>query len=252
MPGAPTVLIIVTGTGEREETQWQEPDDDRNYDTSPSSSPPREFAPRGFAKVRKRFREHLPRPLRIDSNNIPSRLNLDEFHNHASPILDVLRLLVEAVTSSIDHARSIGFLERLRLAIIQSQLLDNPLVLGYQASEDPALSQPAGEPNFHGITVSGAVAAVVFGFGTALLVRWFSLEGFMPTWRGSIAFVVVVSITSLVARAYIRRQILRNIQKQGLLEASTFFSLSREYDCANSAALNFVMEVELVARGYRL
>ncbi|KAI1660179.1 Mysoin-binding motif of peroxisomes-domain-containing protein [Daldinia decipiens] len=240
------------GTGEREESQWQEPDDDRNYDTSPSSSPPREFAPRGFAKVRKRFREHLPRPLRIDSNNIPSRLNLDEFHNHASPILDVLRLLVEAVTSSIDHARSIGFLERLRLAIIQSQLLDNPLVLGYQTSEDPALSQPASEPNFHGITVSGAVAAIVFGFGTALLVRWFSLGEFIPTWRGSIVFVVAVSITSLVARAYVRRQILRNIQKQGLLEASTFFSLSREYDCANSAALNFVMEVELVARGYRL
>ncbi|KAF3055715.1 putative proliferating cell nuclear antigen protein [Daldinia childiae] len=178
MPGAPTVLIMVTGTGEREEPQWQESDDERNYDASPSSSPPREFAPRGFAKVRKRFREHLPRPLRIDSNNIPSRLNLDDFHNHASPIFDVLRLLVEAVTSSIDHARSIGFLERLRLAIIQSQLLDNPLVLGYQASEDPALSQPASEPNFHGITVSGAVAAIVFGF--ELVARGYRLSTPIP------------------------------------------------------------------------
>ncbi|KAI0842833.1 Mysoin-binding motif of peroxisomes-domain-containing protein [Hypoxylon sp. FL0890] len=240
------------GTGEKEEAQWQEPEDHTDHDISPPSSPPRDFAPRGFARVRKRFREHLPTPLHLDANNLPSRINLDELQNHASPILDVLRLLVEAVTSSIDHAKSIGFLERLRLAIVQSQLLDNPLVLGYQPSTEPSVSQPADEPTFHGITVSGAVAAAVFGFGAASLVRWVSLGGFMPTWKRLLVSIGVISLVLLVARAYVRRQILRNIQKQGLVEASTFFSLSREYDCANSAALNFIMEVELVARGYRL
>lgn len=254
MPEPPEVLtIIITGTGERDgEIPWQEPENDGDHDISPPSSPPRDFAPRGFAKVRKRFRENLPKPLRIDANNLPSRINLEDFHNHASPILDGVRLLLEAVTSSIDHARSIGFLERLRLAIVQSQLLDNPLVLGYQPSAESAVSQPATEPSFHGITVSGAVAAAVFGFGAASLVRWFSLGGFKPTWRRLLASVAVVSLVLLIARAYVRRQILRNIQKQGLAEASTFFSFSREYDCANSAALNFIMEVELVARGYRL
>ncbi|KAI2619348.1 Mysoin-binding motif of peroxisomes-domain-containing protein [Hypomontagnella submonticulosa] len=240
------------GTGEREESEWQEAEDDRDHDVSPPSSPLRDFAPRGFARVRKRFRDHLPQPLRLDANNIPSRVNLDDIHNHTSPVLDVLRLLLEAVTSSIDHARSIGFLERLRLAIVQSQLLDNPLVLGYQLSSDPEVSQPTNEPSFHGITVSGVVAAAVFGFGAASLVRWFSFGGFMPTWKRLLASGVVISLVLLVTRAYVRRQILRNIQKQGLAEASTFFSLSREYDCANSAALNFIMEVELVARGYRL
>ncbi|OTB07617.1 hypothetical protein M426DRAFT_317921 [Hypoxylon sp. CI-4A] len=240
------------GTGERDEPQWQEPEGDANHDISPPSSPPRDFAPRGFAKVRRKFRDHLPQPLRIDASNTPYRINLDDIHNHASPIIDVLRLLVEAVTSSIDHARSIGFLERLRLAIVQSQLLDNPLTLGYQPSPDDAVSEPTDEPNFHGITVSGAVAAAVFGFGTASLIRWFALGGFMPTWKRLLVSVVVLSLAFLVTRAYVRRQILRNIQKQGLAEASTFFSLSREYDCANSAALNFIMEVELVARGYRL
>ncbi|KAI0385782.1 Mysoin-binding motif of peroxisomes-domain-containing protein [Hypomontagnella monticulosa] len=240
------------GTGEREEPEWQEPEDDGDHDTSPPSSPPRDFAPRGFARVRKRFRDHLPKPLRLDANNIPSRINLDDIHNHASPVLDVLRLLLEAVTSSIDHARSIGFLERLRLAIVQSQLLDNPLVLGFQLSSDSEVSQPASEPSFHGITVSGVVAAAVFGFGAASLVRWFSFGGFTLTWKRLLASGVVISLVLLVTRAYVRRQILRNIQKQGLVEASTFFSLSREYDSANSAALNFIMEVELVARGYRL
>ncbi|OTA97912.1 hypothetical protein M434DRAFT_391522 [Hypoxylon sp. CO27-5] len=240
------------GTGEREEPQWQEPEDHTDYDISPPSSPPRDFAPRGFARVRRRFRENLPDPLHLDVNNLPSRISLEELHNHASPIIDVLRLVVEAVTSSIDHAKSIGFLERLRLAIVQSQLLDNPLVLGYQPSAEPSESQPADEPNFHGITVSGAVAAAVFGFGAASLVRWMTLGGFMPTWKRLLVSIGVISLAFLVARAYVRRQILRNIQKQGLVEASTFFSLSREYDCANSAALNFIMEVELVARGYRL
>lgn len=240
------------GTGERDEVQWQEPDNHTDHDFSPDSSPPRDFAPRGLAKVRKKFRENLPRPLCIDSNTFPSRISLDEIHNHASPLFDVLRLFVEAVTSSIDHAKSIGFLERLRLAIIQSQLLDNPLVLGYQPSIEPDPSQPEAEPTFHGLTASGAIAAAVFGFGAASLVRWFALGGFMPTWKRLLVSTAAISIVFFVARTYIRRQLLRNIQKQGLVEATTFFSLSREYDCANSAALNFVMEVELVARGYRL
>ncbi|KAI1767603.1 Mysoin-binding motif of peroxisomes-domain-containing protein [Hypoxylon sp. FL1150] len=240
------------GTGERDEILWQEPEDNRNHDISPPASPPRDFAPRGFAKVRKRFRENLPKPLHLDVDNLPSRISLDEIHSHASPLLDLLRILLEAVTTSIDHARSIGFLERLRLAIVQSQLLDNPLVLGFQASTGLTVSQPNSEPSFHGITVSGAVAAAVFGFGTASLVRWFSLGGFVPTWKRLAASVAVVSLVLLIVRAYVRRQVLRSIQKQGLAEASNFFALSREYDCANSAALNFIMEVELVARGYRL
>lgn len=253
MSEAPRVLTIrMTGTGERDEVQWQEPDNHTDHDFSPDSSPPRDFAPRGLAKVRKKFRENLPRPLCIDSNTFPSRISLDEIHNHASPLFDVLRLFVEAVTSSIDHAKSIGFLERLRLAIIQSQLLDNPLVLGYQPSIEPDPSQPEAEPTFHGLTASGAIAAAVFGFGAASLVRWFALGGFMPTWKRLLVSTAAISIVFFVARTYIRRQLLRNIQKQGLVEATTFFSLSREYDCANSAALNFVMEVELVARGYRL
>lgn len=252
MPLAPEVLtIVVTGTGEKEELSWQEPEDDRNHDLSPPSSP-RDFAPRGLAKVRRRFRENLPKPLHLDSNSFPSRINLDDLHYHASPIFDLLRLLLEAVTSSIDHAKSIGFLERLRLTIVQSQLLDNPLVLGYQPSPEPTSPQPTDESSFHGFTVPGAVAAAVFGFGAASLVRWFSVGGFMPTWRRLLASAAVLSLVLLIARAYVRRQILRNIQKEGLAEASMFFSSSRDYDCANSAALNFIMEVELVSRGYRL
>ncbi|KAL7628584.1 hypothetical protein AAE478_000099 [Parahypoxylon ruwenzoriense] len=239
------------GTGEKEEEiQWQEPEGNRDHDFSPPSSPTPDFAPRGFVKVRKRFRENLPKPLRLDINNLPA--HLDGIHNHATPLIDALRFLLGAVTSSIDHARSIGFLERLRLAIVQSQLLDNPLVLGYQQSPDATVPEPASEPSFHGITTSGAVAAAVLGFGAASLIRWLSLGGFRPTWKRMLTSVMATGFMVLIGRAYVRRQILRNIQKQGLAEASTFFALSREYDCANSAALNFVMEVELVARGYRL
>ncbi|KAI0008897.1 Mysoin-binding motif of peroxisomes-domain-containing protein [Xylariaceae sp. FL0662B] len=253
MPPAPTALtVVVTGTGEKEELEWQEPEGNGEHDISPSSSPPRDFAPRGFAKVRKKFRENVSKPPRLNLQNIPSRINLDEIHNHAYPLFDFLRLLLEAVTSSVDHARSIGFLERLRLAIVQSQLLDNPLVLGLQSSPETTASPAADEPSFHGLTTSGAIAAAVFGFGAASLIRWLSLGRLIPTWRRLLVSMVVMSVVFLVSRAYVRREIMRNIQKQGLAEAATFFSLSREHDCANSAALNFIMEVELVARGYRL
>ncbi|KXJ95960.1 Mysoin-binding motif of peroxisomes-domain-containing protein, partial [Microdochium bolleyi] len=64
--------------------------------------------------------------------------------------------------------------------------------------------------------------------------------------------MLVLAVFFALGRTYIRRQTLRNIQKRGLSEAATFFTLSRELDAANGAALNFIMEVELVARGYRL
>ncbi|KAH8161374.1 hypothetical protein CIB48_g6869 [Xylaria polymorpha] len=241
-----------TAAGEREEEwDWQEPEN-RARDISPPSTPPRDFAPRGLAKVRRRFRERLAKPMQLDLPSLPSHIDFDNIQNHTSPVLEVLRLLLETVTSSIDHARSIGFLERLRLAIVQSQLLDNPLTLGYQSATEPTVLQPTAELNFHGLTTSGVVAAAVFGFCLASLARWHSLGGFPPTWTRLLASVVLTVVLFYIVRAYVRREILRNIQRQGLVESASFFSLSRDYDCANSAALNFIMEVELVARGYRL
>ncbi|KAI0539238.1 Mysoin-binding motif of peroxisomes-domain-containing protein [Xylaria digitata] len=235
--------------GEREEVwDWQE-SENKGEDISPPSTPPRDFAPRGLAKVRRKFRDRLAKPMQLDLPNLPSHTDVD---NNASPILEVFRLLLETVTSSIDHARSIGFLERLRLAIVQSQLLDNPLTLGYQSLTEPTVSQPPAELNFHGLQASGIVAAAVFSFFLASLARWFSLGGFLPTWKRLLVSVAFTIVLLHIVRAYIRREILRNIQRRGLEESASFFALSRDYDCANSAALNFIMEVELVARGYRL
>ncbi|CAJ2501116.1 Uu.00g039690.m01.CDS01 [Anthostomella pinea] len=242
------------GSGEKE-IQWQEPepetDDNRDdHDNSPPSTP-RDFAPRGLAKVRKKFRDRGPKPMKLEIHT-PAHVSLDHVQTHSSPVLEMARVLLEAVTSSIDRTRSIGFLERLRLAIVQSQLLDNPLVLGLQPLAEASVSQPAGELNFHGLTTSGVVAAAVFGFGVASLIRWFSLGGLVPTGKRLLVSAGVVVVALFILRAYVRRQMLRNIQRQGLVEAASFFSLSHDFDCANSAALNFIMEVELVARGYRL
>lgn len=240
------------GAGEREEEwDWQEPDN-RDRDISPPLTPPRDFAPRGLAKVRRKFRDKVAKPMQLELPNLPSHVNLDEIQSHASPILEVIRLLLETVTSSIDHAGSIGFLERLRLAIVQSQLLDNPLTLGYQSSAEPTVSPSPIESNFHGLRTSGVAAVAIFSFCLASLVRWYSLGGFLPTWRRLLVSIALTVALFYTVRAYVRREILRNIQRQGLVESVSFFALSRDFDCANSAALNFIMEVELVARGYRL
>lgn len=244
------LTVVVTGAGEREEPQWQEPSDANSaYDESPPSTPIRDFAPRGLPKLRKRFRDRLPARLQVD---IPVRSDLGTITAHGTPMVDFLQFIYETVTSSIDHARSIGFLERLRLAIVQSQLLDNALILGPQAAGETIISKPAEEPSFHGLTASGAVAAAFLGASAAILIRWLRHGGITPTWKRFFTSVLVLAVFFALGRTYVRRQILRNIQKRGLSEASTFLSLSREFDAANGAALNFIMEVELVARGYRL
>ncbi|KAI1119365.1 Mysoin-binding motif of peroxisomes-domain-containing protein [Nemania sp. NC0429] len=238
--------------GEREEEwQWQEPEH-RSRDISPPLTPPRDFAPRGLAKVRRKFRDRLAAPMQPELLDLPSHINGHEIKNHASAASEVLRLLLETVTSSIDHAGSIGFLERLRLAIVQSQLLDNPLTLGYQSSPESTVSPPPAESNFHGLTTPGVVAAAVVGFCLASLARWYSLGGFLLTWRRLLVSVSLTVVLLHVVRAHVRKEILRNIQRQGLVESTSFFALSHDFDSANSAALNFIMEVELVARGYRL
>ncbi|KAI1265935.1 Mysoin-binding motif of peroxisomes-domain-containing protein [Xylariaceae sp. FL1019] len=241
----------IEATGEREGWTWQEQEND-GYDSSPPETPSRDFAPRGLAKVRRKFRDRLSKPMELELPNLPSHVDYDQIQSHASPILDLFRLLLRTVTSSIDHARSIKFLERLRLAIIQSQLLDNPLTLGYRSFADPTVSQPPGELNSNDFTTSGAVAAAVFGLGFASLVRWYMLGGLLPTWRRTLVAVGLAAGVLFVLRCYVRREVLRNIQRQGLIESESFFALSRDFDSANSAALNFIMEVELVARGYRL
>jgi len=244
------LTVVVTGAGEREEPEWQQPSDANSaYDESPPSTPIRDFAPRGLPKLRKRFRDRLPAKLQVD---IPARSDLGTITVHGTPIVDFLQFVYETVTSSIDHARSIGFLERLRLAIVQSQLLDNALILGPQAAGETIISKPTEEPNFHGLTASGAVAAAFLGASAAILIRWLRQGGVIPTWKRFFTSVLVLAVFFALGRTYVRRQILRNIQKRGLSEASTFFSLSRDFDAANGAALNFIMEVELVARGYRL
>lgn len=249
-----SIMLTIAGiaSGEREEEEWQWQELKRDHDDSPPSTPPRDFAPRGFAKVRRKFRDKLATPMQLDLPNLPAHLDFDDIQSQASPIIQVFRLLLKTVTSSIDHARSIGFLERLRLAIVQSQLLDNPLTLGYQVSPEPTGPQPPAESNFHGLRTSGVIAAAVFGFCLASLARWYSLGGFLPTWKRLVVSILLAAALFQVVRAYIRREILRNIQRQGLVESASFFALSRDFDCTNSAALNFIMEVELVSRGYRL
>ncbi len=243
---------IPIGTGEREEPEWQEPGNNPDYDSSPPPSPPRDFAPRGFPKVRRRFRDKLPKPLQVDIPHLSSNINFDDIQNHAFPFLESLRLVAEAVTSSIGHIPPAAFLERVRLAIVQSQLLDNPLVAGTQLHAEPSDFSANSEQSHRGITSSGAVAAIVLGFGAATLIRWFWLGGIFPTWKRLCSSLAVLAVVSLVVRAYIRREIMKSIQEKGLAEATKFITLSKELDGVNSAALNFVMEVELVSRGYRL
>ncbi|RYP30157.1 hypothetical protein DL767_006405 [Monosporascus sp. MG133] len=232
------------GTGEREEPDWQEPENNPDYDVSPPSSPARDFAPRGLPKVRRRFRDKVPQPLQVGIPNLRSNINLDDLQNHASPFLELLRLLAEATAFSIGHAPSTAFLERLRLAIVQSQLLDNPLISGLQASPELNFPQADSDQSDQVITASGAVAVIVLSLGAATLVRWFWLGGIFPTWKRLFSSLAITGAFFLVARVYIRREILKDIQRQGLVEVSKFIALSKEFDGVNSAALNFIMEVE--------
>ncbi|KAK7969295.1 hypothetical protein PG988_008368 [Apiospora saccharicola] len=207
--------------------------------TSPTSPKP-SFAPSGQAKPIRRFKNRIPSPLNLD---IPK---LDKFQ-HA---------YTKAVKTTVDGHGSHKFLEQLQWIINSSQLLDTHTLPAFASTPLPVdLPVPDLREGSQGRPWSseGAIVAAALGIGTASLVRWFYIGGVF-TFTLTRLVVATVALCSVVFgfSVYMRRQWLKYIHVQTLAQVKLFIQNSAELDSMAGAAIGFITEVELIARGYRL
>jgi hypothetical protein len=165
--------------------------------------------------------------------------------------------LQTAVNSTVASNEAQKFLEELKYLIISSQLCEKQPTFGPLSGAPLPMHapEPEAEADIYSRpwTSQGAVAAGALGFGLAALIRWFFIGGvFTISLKRSVIAVVVVASTVFVVRVYMRRQWLKYIHAQALIETKRLVHNASEFDSAVSAAVSFVVEVELVARGYRL
>ncbi|ORY62187.1 Mysoin-binding motif of peroxisomes-domain-containing protein [Pseudomassariella vexata] len=201
--------------------------------SSPPSSPPLSFAPRGTVtarNIRNRLSIHIPKV----ANDVQKVVNKTVDSRKAKKFLEVLK---HTITTSrlLTPEPSFGPLTGVSLPIIVPGAID----------ENNIYSSPW--------SANGAIVAAALGLGFACLCRWFFVGGVLriTLWRAIVAAVLVLLVV-LITRVYMRRQWLEYITEQTAAQANAFSQLSEEFDSAAGAACNFIMEVELIARGYRI
>jgi hypothetical protein len=159
---------------------------------------------------------------------------------------------------SVAHAKQArGFIEELKFLVISSQLCDDQPAFGplsvaplpTNAPEPETIREVCVDP----WTPNGAAATTALSFVVACLVRWFFIGGtLIISLRRMLISGVALSGLVWALRIYMRRQRAKYIHEQTLNEMRLFIRSSSDFDSLASSALSFVLEVELVARGYRL
>ncbi|KAI0136686.1 Mysoin-binding motif of peroxisomes-domain-containing protein [Xylariales sp. AK1849] len=249
------LTVFAAGLGQEDDSDRSSQDERRQSLNTPATSPPgspQNFAPRGPVKVRNTlFRDRIPSPLdlklHVDIPNIAKNIKFD----------DIQSAYQTAVNSTADRSGAQKFLEELKFLVISSQLCEKQPTFGPLSGAPLPLHAP--KPDYEADiysrpwTTNGAVAAAALGFGCAALVRWFFIGGvFTITLKRSVIALAAAALVAFLIRAYMRRQWVKYIYEQALIETDRFVRNSSEFDNAISSAVSFVLEVELIARGYRL
>ncbi|CAK7228351.1 hypothetical protein SBRCBS47491_006874 [Sporothrix bragantina] len=225
-------------------------------DTPPPSPPSPIFAPVGRPMVRKRFRNKIPNPLRVDVRHHSTSLS-SSINNRYS----------RAVASTISRVDNAQFIEKFRYTIITSHLLGaatlgqhpqatRPGSSGGDSNRDPAetaATQSQDSLDAQVPTATGIVVAVASAFVLSWAVRWVYLGGIAHLTKKRFVFgLVLLAGAVIIGNAYMRQQWLRYLRQSALTEVRAFVSRSHDFDSAASASIAFIKEVELVSRGYRI
>lgn len=238
----------VTGEGS------YDPNTDSELDHSPSLRPQDVDEPVSFAPSNKfplpslRSRRKILPPIRTPST-ITTGASLARFHNAWST----------AVNSRLGRVENEKFLEHFRYILVASQLLNEYLD---QGSLPPPISVSgsgsdgvASEPAILTDTKSlyGAAATAAAAFAVVWLIHWArsAKGGYLS--KSRIALVVTLfALVTLVAYAYVRRQWLKYLRHQAVGAATNLTNNWQAFEVSSTSALQFIQEVELVSKGYRL
>ena len=161
-------------------------------------------------------------------------------------VRDRLRALRDTATSVANLADE-RFLERFRYTIVASQLLSD--------DSKPRARPPNDDPLNISLSLRGALFTTGLSFMLPWLVHWVRSVSRdpIPTSWGQILLYIAVATGALVFLSFaLRRQYSRFVRQSAVSAASKFVSESHNFDTTTSAALRYVQEVEVVARGYQL
>lgn len=225
--------------GDGQHEKWATtPPASETHDESPPPSP--SFAPMGRPMIKKRFRSHIPDPLRLD---IPRINRLSSLHNSYS----------KAVASSIDRADNLKFIEQFRYAIVGSQLLSGHSITAQHHYDNRPKGEASENKNAVVPTSTGLVTTAAGALIMAWIISWVYYGGYSQLTKKRVVFAAVLLVAGgWFSQVYIRHQWLRYLRGQALAEVTTFVSRSQDFDSVSSAALSLIQEVELVSRGYRI
>jgi hypothetical protein len=231
-----------------------DPNNDSDLDHSPSlraqdATEPVSFAPSNiFPAPSLRSRRKILPPIHISSATTTGA-SLARFHNAWST----------AVNSRLGRAENERFLEHFRYVLVASQLLNEFLDQGSlpppTSVSGPGVDGVANEPAILTDTNSlyGAAVTAVVAFTAVWLVHWArSAKGGYIS-RSRIALVATIfALIALVAYAYVRRQWLKYLRHQAVDAATKLTNNWQAVEISSTGALQFIQEVELVSKGYRL
>lgn len=231
-----------------------DPSNDSDLDHSPSLRPqhieePVSFAPSNtLPKPPSRLRRKILPPTSTASTT-NTRDSLARFHNAWST----------AINSRLGRENNAKFLEHFRYILVASQLLNEYLD---QGSVPPPAAVPnqgsdkvASEPDIlnNANSLYGAAATAALAFSVVWLISWArsAKGGYLSKSRVTLV-VTVLALLTLVGYAYVRRQWLQYLRHQAVGGATNLTTNWQAFEISSTSALQFIQEVELVSKGYRL
>lgn len=231
-----------------------DPNHESDFDQSPSLRPqdahePVSFAPSNILPVpSSRSRRKILPPIRITSPTTTGD-SLARFHNAWST----------AVNSRLGRVENAKFLEHFRYILVASQLLNEYLDQGSlpppTSVSGPGSDCVANEPAIltDTNTLYGAAATAGVAFAAVWLIHWARSAKGGHLSKSRMALVLTIfALISLVAYAYVRRQWLKYLRHQAVDAASNLTNNWQAFEVSSTSALQFIQEVELVSKGYRL
>lgn len=203
-----------------------------------------------------------PIPLILTAEHGRARLRRDRFRG----------LLNQAVKSTISDAETGEFLERFRYTLVSSDLLDDR-GHHYYFQQDISGKGTRCEANIGKAARDKRRRRVLFcddgpwsflkyqkswagGGGCivvlATLLTWGIRHGRIRHGASNVAVVVIILTIVLFLYAHSRRRRLRLLRAKAVSHVSQFIANNQEFDVAVGKCVNFIMQVELLSRGYYL
>ena len=161
-------------------------------------------------------------------------------------VRDRLRALRDTATSVANLADE-RFLERFRYTIVASQLLSD--------DSNPRTRPPDDDPLNISLSLRGALFTTGLSFILPWLVHWVRSQPHNSdpsSWTQICCYLAVAAGATLFLSVALRRQYSRFVRQSAVSAASQFVSEAHGFDTTASAALRYIQEVEVVARGYQM